>query len=100
MGLDNIDAALAAAEQKKKGSTAYKEADSVHAIASRMGRGQPKKQEEEKATNKITLYFNDAEIKDIEEAAEINGFGAKDKNKYLKSVIRKIIRSELKQFGR
>jgi len=64
-----------------------------------MGRGQPKKNENEKAKNKTLLYWNDAEIEEIEKVAELNGFSKKDKNKYLKSIIRKVIRSELQQFG-
>ena len=43
--------------------------------------------------------FDDAEIDEIEKAAEINGFSKADKNKYLKSLIRKIVRAELMQFG-
>lgn len=64
-----------------------------------MGRGQPKKREEEKATHKVVLYFNENELKDIIEAAAINGFSEKDKNKYVKSIVKKMIRAELRQFG-
>jgi len=56
-----------------------------------ISKGQPKKKTEEKATNKILLYFNEAEIRDIEEVAEINGFSKKDKNKYIKIIIKEII---------
>lgn len=98
--IDSIEAALeAAAKSKKGGEKAFKAADQVEKIAARMGKGQPKKKEEDKATHKVLLYFNDKEIRDIEEAAEINGFSKKDKNKYVKSVVRKVIRAELRQFG-
>lgn len=98
--LDSIDAALeAASKTKTAGKEAFKAADSIEKIAARMGRGQPKKKDEDKATHKVLLYFNDKEIKDIEEAAEINGFSRKDKNKYVKSIVRKMVRAELKQFG-
>jgi len=97
--LSSIDKALAeATKTKTAGKEAFSTADSVDKIASRMGKGQPKKKEEEKATHKILLYFNDAEIKDIQTVAEINGFSKKDKNKYVKSIVKKMVRAELKQF--
>jgi len=98
--LNSIDAALAAAAKTKTaGKEAFKAADQVEKIAARMGKGQPKKKEEDKATHKVLLYFNDKEIRDIEEAAEINGFSKKDKNKYVKSIVRKMVRAELRQFS-
>jgi len=68
-------------------------------FSEQMGRGQPKKDEHEKAKNKTLLYWNNQEISEIEKVAEINGFSKKDKNKYLKSIIKKIVRAELRQFG-
>ena len=74
--------------------------ESLQKIKDRMGRGRPRKKGEEKAEKRIVFYFNDAEIDDIEKAAEINGFSKADKNKYLKALIKKIVRAELMQFGR
>ena len=73
--------------------------EKLNKFKKQMGRGQPKKNENEKAKNKTLLYWNDAEIEEIEKVAELNGFSKKDKNKYLKSIVRKVIRSELRQFG-
>jgi len=99
--LSDIDKAIAKAKSKAETTPKdYKEADSIQKFKDRMGRGQPKKKAEEKATNKMLLYFNEAEIREIEEVAEINGFSKKDKNKYIKSIIKKIIRSELIQYRR
>ena len=99
--LSDIDKAIAEAESKAETTPKdYKEADSIQKFKDRMGRGQPKKKAEEKATNKILLYFNEVEIRDIEEVAEINGFSKKDKNKYIKIIIKKIIRSELMNYRR
>ena len=86
-------------EKEKEPETKANE-ESLKKIAERMGRGRPRKKEEEKAENRIVFYFNDAEIRDIEKAAEINGFSKADKNKYLKALIKKIVRAELQQFGR
>ena len=73
--------------------------EKLNKFKNQMGRGQPKKEEKEKAKNKTLLYWNDAEIEEIEKVAELNGFSKKDKNKYLKSIIKKVVRSEIRQFG-
>jgi len=90
------------AEEGKKGKLKKDKSESggLQKMKERMGIGRPRKKEEEKAENRIVFYFNDAEIRDIEEAAEINGFSKADKNKYLKAVVKKIVRAELQQFGR
>jgi flavin-dependent dehydrogenase len=96
--LSAIDKALLEA-QSNDADTSFDTADKLEKFKTRMGRGQPKKEEQEKAKNKTLLYWNDEEIEDIIKVAELNGFSKKDKNKYLKSIVRKVIRSELRQFG-
>ena len=73
--------------------------EKLNKFKNQMGRGQPKKEEKEKAKNKTLLYWNEEEIANIEKVAELNGFAKKDKNKYLKSIIKKVVRSEIRQFG-
>lgn len=96
--LSAIDKALQEAQENDTNAS-FDTADKLEKFKTRMGRGQPKKEEKEKAKNKTLLYWNDEEIEDIIRVAELNGFSKKDKNKYLKSIVKKIIRSELRQFG-
>ena len=60
-----------------------------------IGGGRPKKNESEKAKNKIVLYFTDLEIQKIKESAELDGFELKHYQKYAKKALLKTIRREV-----
>lgn len=99
--LASIDATLEQALQKKdvksletaeekaeNNKTAEEKAEELDRMRARAGR--PKKSAAEKAKPK-TLYFSDAEWREIEKFATLNGVKAVD---YIKNVINKEIRRE------
>jgi len=96
--MSSIDDALKAAEKTSHAKTFERE-DNKERMTSRFGVGQPPKDEKDKARNKIVLYFTDEEIDEIAQVAELNGFSAKDKNKYVKAALKKMVRVEKRNLG-
>ncbi|HIP26896.1 MAG TPA: hypothetical protein EYG80_04500 [Flavobacteriaceae bacterium] len=58
-------------------------------------KGRPKVAESSKKKNKVVLYFSDEELRKIIKCAELDGFDAKNKNKWIKKAIEKEIRRQL-----